>query len=117
MAKLAEWPSGVEKTDQRIHEEHHNASEGYLKFIAWWIGVSTMVIISGGGFFIHTLFSQVESMKISLSQMNSRGEKMSRRIAFVEVINREIAEKNGINIRTLESVRDLQEGNGSTKTN
>jgi hypothetical protein len=107
--KLAAWPEDEKKTEGRLLEEHRYTSEGYLRFIAWWIGISMTLILTGGGFFITKMWSKVESIETSLFDIRKSGEKTSRRIAFVEIVNREIAEKQGISIKTLESLRELQE--------
>lgn len=109
-AKTTEWPD-LEKPQatKELHEAVKEASSGYLRFIAWWIGISMTVIIAGAGTFITKIWSNVDSIEQSLTKMASQNERFSRRMAFIEIVNRELAEKNGLNIQTLEKLRDLQE--------
>ena len=115
-AQLSKWPEDKIKTPERRSEERDGSMADYLKLIFWVVTVAFSVIITGGGFFISQAWSKVSSMEASLTQMNVRGVKLSRRMAFIEVVNREIAEKQGLNLKTLEGVRDLQEHDDLEKT-
>lgn len=109
-AKATEWPD-MEKPQatRELHDAVKEASAGYLRFIAWWIGISMTVIIGGAGFFLTKVWEKVGSIESSLTNMSEQTQRTSRRMAFIEIINRELAEKNGLNIHTLEKLRDLQE--------